>query len=375
MKKIGNEIYVQRGENWSLDFNITNSKGDPYMLLKEWNNPYLAITVTAARYEQEGDFRQTYWLDLNNRWVEKNDGTTVLEPIKKFMSTEALPLPFFSVDEAIRYYGEDAGGRIVIDKNSDFDITNFLFYTDPQSDGNRVYRYVKDYVYTDMVFQLRPQYYGPGTETFESTFIVEYLNTLYFVKENTTAEDIPGLSDKYVPLKLLAPDNLVYLEKTADTVPVRGGIYYAPVPLTNRYELWVYVDDYVKVRDYTYDRLENGGIISEDWEDYDFRVIKQFNTKEWTEQGYLFDIKILAGMSVEEYVYNVLSADGDDVPDLPWDNATLQKQINLVSDEATREELQIIYDEGLPLMPDYDTKTLILEPTKLFVSANIQGRY
>lgn len=94
MKKIGNEIYVQRGENWSLDFNITNKKGDPYMLLKEWNNPYLAITVTAARYEQEGDFRQTYWLDLNNRWVEKNDGTTVLEPIKKFMSTEALPLPF-----------------------------------------------------------------------------------------------------------------------------------------------------------------------------------------------------------------------------------------------------------------------------------------
>jgi len=137
MKILGNDIYIQRGETWSLDFDVIGEDGEPYMIMKEWKNPYLAITVTSARYEQHGGFRKTYWLDLSNRFVEQADGSMVLAPIKKFISTEALYLGLFSIEEAIAYYGANAGGKIVLDSNSDFDITNFLFFIDEGSDNKK----------------------------------------------------------------------------------------------------------------------------------------------------------------------------------------------------------------------------------------------
>lgn len=109
------------------------------------------------------------------------------------------------------------------------------------------------------------------------------------------------------------------------------------------------------------------------WYDYNFRVVKQFNTKDWTEQTYLYDAKVLAGESVAEHVYGILLSEGDDVPELPWTDAELQEQIKLISDWRVRKEMQELYDSGMPIMPTYDTKSIILEPKKLFVSANIQG--
>ena len=35
--------------------------------------------------------------------------------------------------------------------------------------------------------------------------------------------------------------------------------------------------------------------------------------------------------------------------------------------------MQDLYDSGVPLMPNYDTKSIILQPTKLYVSTDIQG--
>lgn len=268
MKTLGDDVYIQRGETWSLDFDVTNEDGDPYQMLKEWTNPYFTITVTAARYEQERDFRKTYWLDLAQRMVEGEDGSIQLEPMKMFTGTEALQLSVFAINEALAVYGTGAGGRIVLDKNSDFDVTNFLFKVDELHDGNWKYKYVKDYTVTD------------------------------------------------------------------------------------------------------------GAVTAETWEDYSFRIIKQFKTRDWVEQDYLFDMKILAGQSVAEYVHGYLSQDPDiDVPDLPWTDELLQEQINLISNDEIRTYVQEIYDAGMPLMPDYDTKAIILQPTKLIVSANIQGRY
>ena len=260
MKVLGNDIYLQRGETWSLDFDITNEKGDPYMLLNTWRNPYLAITVTAARYEQKGDFRRTYWLDLNKREVERSNGYTEPEPVKRFISTEALPLVQFSVTEAIAIYGVEKGGKIVLDSMSDFDVTNYLFMVDGDENDTRIYKYVKSY----------------------------------------------------------------------------------------------------KLNGY-------GDVIDEEWEEYSFRIIKQFSTKDWIEQGYLYDMKVLAGESIEERIYSILDEQNtlyvDDLGDC----------IDLIEDEVTREELRELYDSGMPLMPDYDTKLLVLEPTNIYVSANIQG--
>lgn len=266
MKTIGNDVYLQRGENWSLDFDIKNEKGDPYMLLNVWRNPYLAITVTAARYEQKDDFRRTYWLDLDNRWVENLYGDLELAPIKRFISTEALALRLFSVTEAIAIYGIENGGRIVLDENSDFDVKNYLFFVDEKQDGHRIYKYIKSYT----------------------------------------------------------------LDK-------------------------------------------EGSVIDEEWEEYSLRIIKQFTTKDWTEQGYLFDMKVLAGESVEEYVADILDDQGTTHMDLPWSDVDTEMYIELINDTEIRERVREVFDSGMPLMPDYDTKLLVLEPTNMYVSANIQG--
>jgi hypothetical protein len=255
---VGNEIYLQRGETFSLDFAVRNAKGDPFMIFQKWTNPYLAITVSAALYEQEGDYRETYWLDLNNRYVERADGSVVLEPIKKFIATEALYLSVFNADEAIRNYGIANGGKMTTDSTSDFYIGNYLFFVDENDDGNRVYKY----------------YNG----------------------EDDNGDDI--------------------------------------------------------------------------WVDYDFRVIKAFDTKSWMEQSYLYDIKLLAGESVREHLAVIT---GTTEPDDGWSDAEIKEIIDNITDDDVRAEMLEYYESGMPLMLTYDTKALILEPTRIYVSVNIQG--
>lgn len=264
MRMVGNDVYIQRGEDWTLDFSVVTKKGQPFTVLRVWDNPYLAITVAAALYEQPGDYRETYWLDLTNRWVENEDGSMSLSAIKKFTSGDALYISNFAVNEALAQYGD----RITMD-GGDFDVSNYLFYSDPNSDGNYVYKYVN----------------------------------------------------------------------------------------------------------YTADR--DGVIVNEEWIDYEFRVIKQFSTKNWMEQGYLFDVKLLAGESIYEFIARELYTQNTDYDEFDatggWNDEKTQEYINLIVDETARTNAQYTFDEGMPLMPDYDTKMLILDPTRLYVSVNIQG--
>ena len=288
---VGNEVYIQRGETWSLDFSVTNKKGHPYVVLKNWRNPYLAITVSAALYEQRGDFRETYWLDLKQRYVEQSDGSMALENIKTFISGEVLWLPngFYAAD-AIHLYGADSGnGKIVLDPTSDFDVTNFLFFCDPFRNGNYSYRYITKYEIAEPVLD----------------------------EEGNLAVDEDG--------------NII----------------------------------------------DEGGYILEgqtEWAEYDFRIIKHFTTKDWMEQNYLFDVKVLAGESVQEYIAGILDTQGDSYkPFIMWTNEDWDEYIALIQDETLRTQAEELYDEGAPLMPSYDTKGLLIEPSTIHVSVNIQG--
>lgn len=260
MKIVGDTVYIQRGEIWSLDFDVTDEKGRPYMLFSKWSNPYLAITVAGSMYEQTGDMRETHWLDLSHRWVEQVDGSVEKEPFKRFIATEPLYLPDgqFSVIDVLERYGD----RIVIDLVSDFDIKNYLFYIE-NSDGDYEYKYVSSY----------------------------------------TGTDAESVSTSAV------------------------------------------------------------------WADYNFRVIKQFNTKSWMEQGYLYDAKILTGQTLEEYVAGILH---ESLPEEGWSDAELGDKISLIEDEQIRAKVLAVFESGMPLMPEYDVKALIIEPSKLLVSTNIQ---
>lgn len=382
MKILGNDVYIQRGETWSLDFDVTNAKGDPFMLFKAWQNPYLAITVTAARYAQKGDFRRTWWLDLKKRYVEQIDGSFVQVPMKMFIGTEALPITNFSIADVIATYGQSNSGRIVIDKDSDFDVTNYLFFVDAKSDGNKVYKYVSDYTVGPVYNLLFSEWSDDATYT--SGDLVLYISTLYCVTATTTAGETP-VSDDGTPnahfaamnvdifFTVDAPYESGHTYSTGDVVIYNNNVYVANKQTANAPTANA---DWIQLNSTSYVQVDNG-VVSETWEEYNFRIVKQFDTKEWTEQGFLFDIKVLAGQSVAENVYAILEQEGDDLSDAgdpnEWSDRQMQSYINQISDKATREELQAIYDSGMPLMPSYDTKALILQPTNLFVSSNIQG--
>ena len=140
MKSLGNEIFVQKGEIWSFDVEIVNDKNDPFMPFKKWKNPYIVMTVTSARYEQKGNFRKSWWLNINECFVEKENGETELVLFKRFINTEPLYTEEFNINYILSIYEEFIAED---DEDNDFDIRNYLFYT--EISGKKVYKYVKSY--------------------------------------------------------------------------------------------------------------------------------------------------------------------------------------------------------------------------------------
>ena len=390
MKILGDDVYIQRGENWSLDFDITNEAGEPYMMLKEWKNPFLVITITAARYAQEGDYRHSWWLDLTQRYVEDAEGKLVLEPVKRFTGTEALFLDAddFSITEVLAAYGPEADppGRIVVDKDSDFDVTNFLFYIDPNKDGNRIYKYCKSYTLVPDTFvnckipvtvnENAATGEGIATAGFYITASASAGHVYYYNDAYPTGAQVIDCGNYTI-----YNDSELYVlvtRRDSAVIDTYGtGILY--VDSNYRLQLSTLasqppsmtVNLQINPALYT-NNIEEEHTEDEVWEEYSLRVIKAFDTKEWVEQGYLYDIKVLAGELVEESVHDYLINEGKDVPDLPWGDEELQEQIERIDNVEMRVYYQGIYDTGMPLMPTYDTKLLVLMPTNLYVSANIQ---
>ena len=391
MKILGDDVYIQRGENWSLDFDITNEAGEPYMMLKEWKNPFLVITVTAARYAQEGDYRHSWWLDLTQRYVEDAEGKLILEPVKRFTGTEALFLDAddFSVTEVLAAYGPEAKptpGRIVTDKDSDFDVTNFLFYIDPNKDGNRIYKYCKDYTIVPETFvnckipvtinANAATGEGIATPGFYITASASAGHVYYYNGAYPTGAQVIDCGNYTI-----YNDSEHYILVTARTFPMQATYGHGTLYVNADYDLQLYtisatpsgIGISITPASTLYtNNIEEEHIEDEVWEEYSLRVIKAFDTKEWVEQGYLYDIKVLAGELVEESVHDYLINEGKDVPDLPWSDEELQEQIERIDNAEMRVYYQGIYDTGMPLMPTYDTKLLVLMPTNLYVSANIQ---
>lgn len=390
MKILGDDVYIQRGENWSLDFDVTNEAGEPYMMLKEWQNPYLVITVTAARYSQEGDYRHSWWLDLTQRYVEDAEGNLVLEPIKRFTGTEALYLDAddFSIAEVLSTYGPEADppGRIVTDPESDFDVTNFLFYIDPNKDGNRTYKYCKSYTIVPETFVncKIPVTVNPNAATGEGLSAAGFYITVqassatvyYYNDAHPTGAQVINCGTYTINSD---DENYILVTKRTSSVGDTygsgelyiGSDYKLQLSTLASQSLNTTVNLLINPALYT-NNIEEEHTDNEVWEEYSLRVVKTFDTKEWVEQGYLYDIKVLAGELVEESVHDYLINEDKDVPDLPWSDEELQEQIERIDDVEMRAYYQEIYDTGMPLMPAYDTKLLVLMPTNLYVSANIQ---
>ena len=254
MKYIGRNIYIQRGENFTLDFDVTNAKGDPLMLFKKWPNPYLVITVSNSLYKQEGDMRKVYWLDLSRVYVENEHGQLEEKPFKSFIETEPLYIPSFNVPDVLEAYKS----KIVTDSTKDNDICNYLFTK--EQDGVKKYKYVKSYSIKDGLLE-------DGTE----------------------------------------------------------------------------------------------------WEEYAFRILKCFDTNDWTEQTYICDIKIVCGESLADYIKFGLEREGKE-----FSGTISQNEIDKIEDVDVKAIVQMVFERGVPLMPTHRTVCLI-DTFKIIVGANAQG--
>lgn len=65
MKTLGTSIIINRGEVFSINREVLNDFGEPYILDKNWPNPYILLTVSSNRFASNGKYQQLYWLDLS----------------------------------------------------------------------------------------------------------------------------------------------------------------------------------------------------------------------------------------------------------------------------------------------------------------------
>lgn len=66
MKTLNNEIFVQRGETFSIDRTIENKDTTPFIISSEIANPYFLLTVSSTRYEQEKRYVYRKWISLKD---------------------------------------------------------------------------------------------------------------------------------------------------------------------------------------------------------------------------------------------------------------------------------------------------------------------
>ena len=131
---------------------------------------------------------------------------------------------------------------------------------------------------------------------------------------------------------------------------------------------------YKYVKDYTVDT--NGVVTNQTWEEYTFRIVKQFSAENWTEQEYLLDLKIVAGTTLQEFVTEVLTQEKnfteEIITDRVWTEEELLAYIEMIVDKGAREFAYATVADETPLIKPYDTRLVLNEGIKVYVSSNLQ---
>lgn len=69
MQVLNNEVYVQQGEHFSLDFSFRNKDGSPFLisnkLLKSGKVAYILVTISNELYNQKQRYLYNKWLTLS----------------------------------------------------------------------------------------------------------------------------------------------------------------------------------------------------------------------------------------------------------------------------------------------------------------------
>lgn len=129
MQIFNNEITVHRNETFTIDNYIVARDGAPYIVSKQWDNPYLLITVASSRYEQEGRYIRNWWLDLDKGFTVSGE----LYTLPRFNSTNPYKISNFNqlpdgfaADDVVFYTEDSLGNRTY--KRYDVATSSFVNY-------------------------------------------------------------------------------------------------------------------------------------------------------------------------------------------------------------------------------------------------------
>lgn len=61
-----NELRIFRNESFTIDKIIRYSNGFPFVISNKLSNPYILLSITNSRYNQEGKYIYNKWLDLSD---------------------------------------------------------------------------------------------------------------------------------------------------------------------------------------------------------------------------------------------------------------------------------------------------------------------
>lgn len=157
-----NELYVSRGETFTLRKKLINRDNSPYIVSSKLKNPYWLITVASSLYEQESRYCINKWLDLSK--------------YKRFLFTKAIDIRNVPTGEGHTDY--DGFDTAVIpvgyegDKSLGYaDVA--VFYCE-NSDGTYSYKYWK---YTDTAINKDGDYSG-SWEDYECILNSLFVNTI-----------------------------------------------------------------------------------------------------------------------------------------------------------------------------------------------------
>lgn len=64
MRLYNKELQIQQGEEFSIDWEVVQENGDPYIVSAELHNPKIQIAVTSAKYSQGDRYVHNYYLDI-----------------------------------------------------------------------------------------------------------------------------------------------------------------------------------------------------------------------------------------------------------------------------------------------------------------------
>lgn len=191
MERLPMRLKATRGSLFSLDFNISNSKGDPFMIYKNDTNPRLIFTVSSARYKEDGEFRDDYIVDISKQYVVV-DGTLTPVDSKKFTSTEAFYLDEFSWTNINLLYN----GLFDNDDTKANYYGNYLFYAN--INGKKVYKYYDGEDWIEYNFRVIQHF--DTKNWIEQTYIlqIKYVTGVVEDNEYVVTQEIVLLNEAFI---------------------------------------------------------------------------------------------------------------------------------------------------------------------------------